>query len=46
MKVRVKQEMMNDDMRTKSTLVEMHELDFVKESAEMYQALLKYTAVK
>jgi hypothetical protein len=41
-KIRCKEEMVNDDMRLKSTAIGIEVLDFVKESNQMYDAIMKY----
>lgn len=40
--LRVKQEMVNDEMRTKSTVMAISELDYVAENQKMLDAINKY----
>ena len=40
--VRVKQESVNDEMRTKSTVVTMNDLDLLDECNQMIAAINKY----
>lgn len=43
LQVRVKQESVNDEVRTKSTVVSMVELDLVDECRQMMEAINKYS---
>jgi len=43
MKLRIKVEMVNDEQRVKSTIVEVKPVDFVQESHSLLQAINSYT---
>lgn len=40
--LRIKQEMVNDEMRTKSSVLAITELDYVQENAKLLDAINKY----
>jgi hypothetical protein len=40
--LRIKQEMVNDEMRTKSTILAVSELDYVNENQKLLEAIAKY----
>lgn len=40
--LRIKQEMVNDEMRTKSSVLAITEIDFVQENQKMIDAINKY----
>jgi replication factor A1 len=41
-KVRVKQEMVNDEMRVKNSMLKVEDLDFIDESKNLIDAINKY----